>query len=124
MIDEAEFNTRAETARKALAARFGGRPDTLREALNRAGRRLPARARAAGQEVLQAQARMSHPDLRLQVEEKPILDAFDRLMAGIETTAPGELRKTKLVGALASLAFNFILFGILALVVLRWRGLI
>jgi hypothetical protein len=124
MFDPVRFDRRVGEAEKALSKAFGGSRLTLRDGLSRAGRRLPMRARKAGAEIVAAQDLTGHPKLQQQLDGKKLDRAFDRLQEGIKSVDIKDLRSRWLLGGLASLAFNILLFFGLFLAFLRWRGLI
>ncbi|WP_136637209.1 hypothetical protein [Pseudooceanicola onchidii] len=124
MYDDSRFNRRVKEAETALKKAFGGKPADLRQALARAGRRLPIRARKAGAEILAAQDLAGHPKLQQQLDAKKLDRAFDRLMEGIQSVDVKDLRSRRLIGGLASLAFNLLLLAALVIAFARWRGLI
>jgi len=124
MFDEARFDRRVQDALKALKKAFGGSPADLRQALARAGRRLPMRARKAGAEIVAAQGLAGHPKLQQQLDARKLDLAFDRLIEGAKSVKVSDLRKRWLLGALASMVFNLLLFFVIFVVFARWRGLI
>lgn len=124
MFDQTRFDRRVQDSLKALKSAFGGKPADLRQALARAGRRLPLKARKAGAEIVSAQSLAAHPKLQQQLDQKALDLAFDRLDEGVRSVDVGELRKRWLLGALASAAFNLLLLFVLLLVFALWRDLI
>ncbi|EAQ04889.1 hypothetical protein OB2597_06385 [Pseudooceanicola batsensis HTCC2597] len=121
-FNDEDFNRRTEEAREALRKAFGGKPDTLRDALKRAGRRLPSRARKAGEAVLAAQDLAGHPKLRQQIDPLKVDRELDRLIAGARGIDRNDRRRGWMLGALASLAFNFLLLFVLWLLFALWQG--
>ena len=119
---EQEFDRRLGEAEEALRKAYGGKPGTFAAALKRAGRRLPRRARTAGQEVLAAQQLAGHPKLRQQLDWAKVNKAIDRIMAAAGSVDRAEQRKGRLIGVAASLAFNLILLFVLLVVFARWQG--
>lgn len=124
MFDQARFDRRVQETVKSLKRVFGGDPKDLRQAMARAGRRLPMRARKAGSEIVSAQGLAGHPKLQQQLDGAKLDLAFDRLHEGIKSVDMREVRRKRLLGALASLAFNLLLFLGIVLAFARWRGLI
>lgn len=124
MFDEARFDRRVQEALRVLRKAFGGSPKDLRQALTRAGRRLPMRARKAGAEIVAAQGLSGHPKLQQQLDSRKLDLAFDRLIEGAKSVNVNHLRKRWLLGALAGMVFNLLLFGVLFVIFARWRGLI
>lgn len=107
-----------------LAEKLSLRRGSLADRLRRAGRRLPARIRAQAQIVAEAEALSLHPKLARRIDRQGVSRAFAEVrdhLAGIDA---GYLRREALLGMLAGLAFNMLLFTALVLVVLRWRGLL
>lgn len=124
MFDQQRFDRRVAEAEKAMKKAFGGKPVPLRQSLAKAGRRIPARARKAGAEIVAAQDLAENPKLQQELDQKKLDRAFDRLIEGVKSVDMKEIRSRWLIGGLASLAFNFLLFVTLVLAFARWRGLI
>ncbi len=122
MFQEDQFNNRVAEATKALKTAFGGNPKSLEQALKRAGRRLPRRARKAGAEIVAAQMLSANPKLHQQLDASRLERDFDKLISGAGRVDAKALRQKWLVGALASFAFNLLLLITLFVVVALWRG--
>ncbi|MGR3550197.1 hypothetical protein [Pseudooceanicola sp.] len=122
MFQEDQFNNRVAEATKALKTAFGGNPKSLEQALKRAGRRLPRRARKAGAEIVAAQMLSANPKLHQQLDASRLERDFDKLISGAGRVDAKALRQKWLVGALASFAFNLLLLITLLVVVALWRG--
>lgn len=122
MFQEDQFNNRVAEATKALKTAFGGNPKSLEQALKRAGRRLPRRARKAGAEIVAAQILSANPKLHQQLDASRLERDFDKLISGAGRVDAKALRQKWLVGALASFAFNLLLLITLFVVVALWRG--
>lgn len=124
MFDAARFDRRVQEALKALRKSFGGDPKDLRQALARAGRRLPMRARKAGSEIVSAQSLAQHPRLQQQLDSRKLDLAFDRLIEGARSINGKDLRLRWWLGVLASVALNLLLVFGIWVAVARMRGLI
>ncbi|MBB04649.1 MAG: hypothetical protein CML03_03895 [Pseudooceanicola sp.] len=122
MFQEDQFNNRVAEATKALKTAFGGNPKSLEQALKRAGRRLPRRARKAGAEIVAAQMLSANPKLHQQLDASRLERDFDKLISGAGRVDAKAIRQKWLVGALASFAFNLLLLITLFVVVALWRG--
>lgn len=122
MFQEDQFNNRVAEATKALKTAFGGNPKSLEQALKRAGRRLPRRARKAGAEIVAAQMLSANPKLHQQLDASRLERDFDKLISGAGRVDAKALRQKWLVGAMASFAFNLLLLITLFVVVALWRG--
>lgn len=122
MFQEDQFNNRVAEATKALKTAFGGNPKSLEQALKRAGRRLPRRARKAGAEIVAAQMLSANPKLHQQLDASRLERDFDKLISGAGRVDAKAIRQKWLVGAMASFAFNLLLLITLFVVVALWRG--
>lgn len=107
-----------------LAEKLSLRRGSLADRLRRAGRRLPARIRAQAQIVAEAEALSLHPKLARRIDRHGVSRAFAEVRDHLNGIDAGYLRRGALLGMLAGLAFNMLLFTALVLVVLRWRGLL
>ena len=107
-----------------LADKLSLRRGNLGDRLRRAGRRLPARIRAQAQIVAEAEALSLHPRLARRIDRQAVSRAFAEVRDHLGAIDPGYLRRGALLGMLAGLAFNMLLFTALALVFLRWRGVV
>jgi hypothetical protein len=58
------------------------------------------------------------------IDHKKARGARDRLTAHLMTVDPKERRKDWILGILGGLAFNLLLIGALAIIWLRWRGIV
>ena len=67
-MSPADYAEMTGSLRDAMRARLGVRGKSLRAALRRGGRMLPAPARAAGQRIVQAEDLVTHPKLRRLVD--------------------------------------------------------
>ncbi|MDG1116838.1 MAG: hypothetical protein P8N72_06900 [Flavimaricola sp.] len=67
---------------------------------------------------------MRNPKLARMVDAEKALGARDRLTAHLMTVDPKERRKDRILGILGGLAFNLLLIGALAVIWLRWRGVV
>lgn len=121
-LSHEDFDRRVAAAEKALRVAYGGKPGTFEEALRRAGRRLPRRARKAGQEIVAAQALAGHPQLRLQIDWARVERALERVVEAANKVDRKDTRKGKVLGALASLAFNLLLLFTLIVLFAVWQG--
>ncbi|WP_407495408.1 hypothetical protein [Pseudooceanicola sp. MF1-13] len=121
-VSQEEFERRIAKAEKALREAFGGKPNTFEATLRRAGRRLPRKARRAGEEVVAAQALAGHPQLRLQIDWDRVTKNLDRVIEAARRIDRKDDRKGRILGALASLAFNLLLLFTLIIVFAVWQG--
>jgi hypothetical protein len=92
--------------------------------LRRAGRRLPARIRAQGQIVAEAAAMAAHPRLARRIDHAAVHRAYIEIRGYLQRVDRADLRRGALLGILGGLAFNLLLFAVLAIVFLHWRGIV
>ena len=107
-----------------LAERLSIKRGSLADRLRRAGRRLPGRIRAQGQIVAEAEALSAHPKLARRIDHAAVSRAHAEVRDHLKAIDAGYLRRGAWLGILGSLAFNMLLFGVLALAFLRWRGVV
>lgn len=124
MIDHKQFDARREALEKQLHEKLGLRGKTLHRRLRRAGRLLPKRLRLEGQYLVEAERKLSHPRLATQVDEARVEKAFGALEAHLKAIDAADRRRSRLVHWLAGLVFNLLILGALALIALRWQGVI
>jgi hypothetical protein len=107
-----------------LDKKFGQRRGTLVNRLRRAGAGLPRWVKHDAQMIDQALEFDSHPKLRRRVDRAAVSAARDRIAAHLDGIDPKERRKDFWLGLLGSLAFNLLAMLALAVLFLKWRGLI
>jgi formamidopyrimidine-DNA glycosylase len=124
VIDRKQFDARREALEKQLHEKLGLRGKSLQSRLRRAGRLLPKRLRLEGQYLVEAERKMSHPRLATQVDEARAHKAFDALETHLKTIDAADRRRSRVIHWLAGLVFNLLILGALALIALRWQGII
>jgi hypothetical protein len=115
-------NKYADEVQSLIEERLRIKGRTLEKALSRAGRSLPKWAHREGRYLAQASQLMSHPKLRLMIDENKAVKARDMLVAHLKTIDPSERRKTRVLGVLGVISFNLILVFAALMVFLLWRG--
>ena len=123
MTDRAASD-KAEDIRRLLEERLGIKGKTLPDAIRKAGRTLPRWARRAGQELCDAAGREDHPKLSRLTDQASVDRAHADLTTYLEGIDPKERRVTSVVRHLSVAAVNILIFIVLFLVVLSWRGFI
>ena len=119
-----DISAKSEELCALLADKLSLKHGSLEERLRRAGRRLPARIRAQGQIVAEAEALAVHPKLARRIDRDSVARAFAEVRTHLVAIDAGYLRRGALLGMLGGLAFNMLLFAALALTFLRWRGVV
>lgn len=125
VLDEAE-RTAADIARVAalMRERLGVSGGTLAACLERAGRQLPWRIRRQARRLAEAEPSLEHPRLGLVADHRRLRGAAREVRAHLERIDVADRRKGWWLGVLAGAAFNILLFGVLLVLVLHWKGLI
>lgn len=119
-----DISARSQELRDLLAARLSLKHGSLEERLRRAGRRLPARIRAQGQIVAEAEALSAHPKLARRIDASAVARAHAEVRDHLKAIDAAYLRRGAFLGVLGGLAFNALLFAALLLAFLRWQGMI
>lgn len=119
-----DFARMATQLNALLDEKLGLRKGPLAQRARRAGRRLPARVRAALLRVAEAETMSAHPKLAQRIDAVTVRRARAEAEAHLKTIDPADRRLGVILGALGGLAFNVLLFLALLLVVLRWQGFV
>lgn len=116
------IDAQVEELQRLLAERLRIRGRDLARQTRKAGRLLPRRIRADLAYAEQARGLLTHPKLRLMVDEAKVIEAQARAIAFLKTVDPGERRKTRLLGMAGVVSFNLIVIAAAFIVFLVWRG--
>lgn len=112
----------AETVRRLLDERLRIRGRDLSHQIRKAGRLLPRPVRNDLSFVSEARNMLTHPKLRLMVDEAKVEAALERSVVYLKTVDPSERRKDRLLGMAGVVAFNLIVVAAVLIGVLVWRG--
>ena len=93
-------------------------------ALAKARHRLPRRIHRQASRLAKAEPLAGHPKLRLTLDAEGLHAAAFEVQAHLAAIDLADRRKGWWLGMLGGLAFNILLSLVMALVFLRWRGLI
>ena len=113
---------RSNRIAELMQERLGVRGDTLESKLNRAGSEIPKWVRKEAQHLVEAQRLMGHPKLMMQANVANVDSAFRACETYLTSINRAERRKTKVLGFLATNAFNLLLVGAMFVVTLRLTG--
>lgn len=119
-----QVSRKTDDLRVKLEKHLGVKASNFRHAVKRAGRMLPRRLRKQAQMLIEAEDMASHPKLARRIDTSHVAAALRDMNAYLDAQNLAEKRKTRVLGIVAGLAFNLLIFGVLLLIVLRWRGLI
>lgn len=123
-MDQDALTQQIEEVRRLMAERLRLRGATLEDQVRRARRLLPRALVREAQYLAQAETLMRNPKLARMVDAEKARGARDRLTAHLMAVDPKERRKDRILGILGGLAFNLLLIGALAVIWLRWRGVV
>lgn len=107
-----------------MREKLGVRASTLTRALDKAKPRLPKGIYKSGMVLARAEPLAGHPKLRMTLDHEALDKAATALQAHLEAIDLADQRKGWFLGMLGGLSFNLILFCILLVSVLMWRGII
>ena len=122
MIDAADIATKTLTLRKLLETKLGVRSRSWRQALKRAGRRLPRGMRRQGDILLKAEKLAQNPKLARQLRPVEVNAAYTAIADHLEAIDVADRRKGWWLSLAGSLATNILLVIGLVLLILWWRG--
>lgn len=117
-----DITAKADALRAELAAHLGIQGRDLAQALRRAGRRLPRRIRQQAKVIEEAARLGGNPKLERRLDATRIEKAHAEVMAHLTTVNRADVRRGRLLGLAAVLAFNFILIATAFVFWLWWRG--
>ncbi|MCL6284047.1 hypothetical protein M3P21_10950 [Ruegeria sp. 2012CJ41-6] len=107
-----------------LRAKLGVRGKTLAAALGKARHRLPRRIYKQALLLALVEDRATHPKLRLTLDSPALAGAAEKVRTHLDAISLTERRKGWLLGMLGGLVFNLLLFAVLLLLLLLWRGFV
>ena len=96
----------------------------LEAQVRKAGRRLPRRVRRDALFFLESCSLMANPKLAHMVDGKKMDRAYSNIVAYLDGLDPRQERITAMINLAASIAFVFLVTGVLVLVVLVLRGFV
>ena len=88
-MDHARYQTVTEDLRTLMAERLSVRAATFPKAVRKAGRLLPAPARAAAHDLIALEPRLSHPKLAARTDPAQADRAADTLRKSLTRHRPG-----------------------------------
>ena len=122
MIDARDMEDKAQALRQLLQDKFGVRSRSLRQALKRAGRRLPRAMRRQGEVLVRAEQLAAIPKLARQMRAADVDAAYNSLTSHLEAIDVADRRKGWWLSLAGSVATNMLLVITAFLIWLWWRG--
>ena len=124
MIEPRELKQIESQLCTLMNERLGLSQTSLAKMVARAGRRLPAKQRLHAQTLIEALAKVEHPQLYAQISEANIHTAEARLTEYLKGIDRKKLRIDRLIKITSGLAFNLLVLTAVVIVLLRLRGYI
>jgi tetrahydromethanopterin S-methyltransferase subunit G len=124
MTETADITACVARLERLLDSRLGLARGPLAQRVAKVGRRVPLSVRRDLGQVAQAAEMVTHPKLGLRVDHAAVLAAGARAEAYLKAIDAADRRRGRLLGMLGALVFNLLLFAVLLVIVLRWRGLV
>lgn len=113
-----------EELRGLIHERLGIRARTFRRAVARAGRLLPAPARAAARVLYDHEQRLANPRLAARTDPAVARQAADTIRRHLVTLPAGQRRARARAGLASEIGFRIFAVIVLVILVLVWRGLL
>lgn len=123
-MEQARLTRQIEDVRRLMVGRLRMHGASLEDQARQAKRLLPRALVREAHYLAQAETLSRSPKLARMIDHKKARGARDRLTAHLMTVDPKERRKDWILGILGGLAFNLLLIGALAIIWLRWRGVV
>ncbi|MDG3041880.1 hypothetical protein [Roseicyclus marinus] len=121
-MDERALATLHAELRDEISQRLNVRGKSLGHAVRRAGRLMPAEARAAARDLAALEARLVHPTLAARTDPALIRQAAGRLRAGLSRYEPGARAARDRAFLMAEIGFKLALLIGAGLALLHWQG--
>jgi len=120
-MDQTAIDALHEDLRQVIAARLNVRARSFRGAVRKAGRRLPARARAAAGEMAALEARLANPKLAARTDPALLHRAADTIRASLGHHPPGARAARDRAFLLADIGAKVAILLALGLALLHWQ---
>ena len=120
-MDRRKLDALHETLRADIAARLNVRGRSFHAAVRRAGRLMPADARAAAAEMAALEARLAHPKLAARTDPANMRRAAERVRIGLSRHRPGQRAARDRSFLLAEIGFKIAVLLALGLAFTHWQ---
>jgi predicted oxidoreductase len=122
MITDKDMAAKSRKLRGLMQQKLDVRGQDLRQALKRAGRRLPKSVRKRGAALMRAEILAHNPKTARQVDAEAVEHDYEYVRAYLAAIDVDELRKSRILSVTAAVAANLIVVAVLFVVWLWWRG--
>jgi len=124
MSENTDIQSQIAQTLRLMRKKLGMRDKTLTASVRKAKRRMPRRVYKQAMLLANAEQMAAHPKLRLALDTPRLVQASEDVQSYLGGINLADRRWGWFLGMLGGLAFNLLAFAVLALVFLRWRGLI
>lgn len=121
-MDHARYTDMTEDLRALMAERLSIRARTFPRAVRKAGRLLPANARAAADELIELEQRLAHPKLAARTDPAHAARAADTLRATLKAYRPGARASRQRSLLMAEIGFRTLVVIGAGLAILQWQS--
>ena len=121
-MEYARYQAVTEELRGLLAERLSVRARTFPRAVRKAGRLLPAPARAAAQELISLEARLSHPKLAARTDPAQATRAAGIIRDSLSRHRPGARAGQRRSLLAAEIGFRALVVIVAGLAFVQWQG--
>ncbi|SDW61781.1 hypothetical protein SAMN05444358_1011315 [Ruegeria halocynthiae] len=124
MSQEIDIQTRIAQAILLLRKKLGVRDKSLTASVRRARRRLPRKIYKQAMVLAQAEQMADHPRLRFVLDTPKLEQASDDVQSHLNAINLADRRWGWFLSFLGSIALGLLVLSAVAVIILRWRGLI
>ena len=124
MIESQTIQTDIQQILELMREKLGIRGTSLTQVLTPARRVLPAKVFAPVKSLAKAEVFLDHPKLRLTLDTETLARASQDIRAHLDAVDASDRRKGWWLGMLGGLSFNLIIFVVLLIAFLFWRGIL
>ncbi|MDJ0628392.1 MAG: hypothetical protein QNJ44_09050 [Rhodobacter sp.] len=122
MVSDDTISARSERLAKLMEDRLGIGGRGLEAKLRKAGRRLPKWVQRSAAQLVEAERKLGHPKLAMQIDPAGLDRAYQQCERYLKDIDPMDRHKDRVLGFLAVNAVNLGLLGLGLLVVLKAGG--
>lgn len=120
-MDRAALDAQKDELRQLIAERLNVRAGSFERAVSRAGRLLPASARAAARQIADVETRLDHPKLAARTDPALIERAAETIRTSLSHHRPGVRAARDRSFLMAEIGFKLALLIGLGLAFLHWQ---
>lgn len=120
-MDHQTYTAITEDLRQQMAERLSIRARSFPRAVRKAGRLLPANARAAAQDLIAAEPRLTHPKFATRTDPSAIHAAADTFSAALRRHKPGTRAARARSLLAAEIGFRALVVLVAGLMFVQWQ---